>query len=78
MRVRNALLSQIVTDFYDKLKSLTSGALMMRPVLAVGLKLLCECLCVGYASFDYEPAAQREADVVMVRRVRARVCVYVL
>ena len=33
-----------MTDFYDKLKSVTSG----------------------YASFDYEPAPNREADLVMV------------
>jgi hypothetical protein len=45
-----------------------------------------ECACLdavrfgaGYASFDYEPAADREADVVMVRArsavlTYARVC----
>ena len=67
---RDFYLPQIVTDFYDKLKSITSGE-----SVSFGFSLLCcffastlliSFIFPGYASFDYEPTESREADVVMV------------
>lgn len=69
---------QIITDFYDKLKSISSGGVWALQLVHADKDLSsrlvtppCRALCpctfpAGYASFDYEPAPDREADVVMV------------